>query len=914
MLLGILFTPGACIFNLLFSKNTIHKRLGVESFLIKITIYPILSLIYLGIITFSLASFGLTNSSIYFLFLICSCIILFFLFIYSQKIRGNKPKIQLIQIKISRNTSLILFMGVGIIIISIGIIQFHPYLITGDIWKSISPAFLIGTGKFQSCEIYAKYWGSLSYGLSIMFGIPAINSNVLLLPFLYLSITSIYLFTKSFLNHPNEKVCVLSAILIVMLLNPRRLVFRFGFNTFSLILLFLSLTLFFVVVKTKNFKYQDKKYREDIPILILSSLLIVQSFMTYFLFTLMAFIIIFLYSFFSTNFKYYLKNLLLFYGFFLLILFIIDLISGFFYSFYCFQFLTFFSNIPFNFRFIELYSLRIGLTALLFYTIFLSFFIVLFLLYKFSNHIAIYITKVNLLMKDKLKKSYKNLFRFLTILIFLCLFLASFDPTFGIRFLYDGGASPQNPFLIFYLSNLFGTIGFIGILGLFLSYFCFRENKNLFGFLFSLSIIIILLATSLIFLRWVEYPNQLVANIPENNMLYWFSRSWYFSMIPLSIFASIGIIKLTKKIKSSFWFKIQKLDRIKNKTHMDIKRIISVPLIAVIIFLSLSTSITNAFYWVNYFAVTHDEAQIMGWTSKNIPQDSQILMGPSLWSLKDRLERDLFLYKTYSFNSEMSDSISNYTLSEEDLYKWRINSSANGEVKLLYEYDGYRNVIFLEDLNELKDTMIFKEFIKPQTNGTLSFNLKMNYETNFVDPGLFLKILGDSFSEGIDLYLNYNNLYYYNDSSNQYESLEINYDVNGWNHYDIHFNSNLGSWNISINGLKLNNSRGNSQFKFIGAPINLTRIIISTENEGKNYAGYFSQFNFSWNENISEVNNYERILLNDITKFIYNLNSKDINYLIMSKNYIKLYQELIDYFYRLVLYDYGNLIIYKSIK
>ena len=75
-------------------------------------------------------------------------------------------------------------------------------------------------------------------------------------------------------------------------------------------------------------------------------------------------------------------------------------------------------------------------------------------------------------------------------------------------------------------------------------------------------------------------------------------------------------------------------------------------LVTLFIFLSFSTPITSVIYWDNYYVVTDEEAQIIGWTSKNIPRDSKILI--TKWQFKERLERDLYLYETYYFHEVMN--------------------------------------------------------------------------------------------------------------------------------------------------------------------------------------------------------------------------------------------------------------------
>lgn len=303
----------------------------------------------------------------------------------------------------------------------------------GDRWRAISSASLIGSGDFGSShKTYTKYWGCVSFGLSVLCGIPYINTNVLLFPFLYLSITSIYLLTKILLKNMNEKFCVLSSIFIVVMFDPIKLIFQFSFHSFAFFTLFISLTLFLLVIKSDNSGKRSKLTTENIIILVLSSLFLVQSLMTYILPALMGLVIIFLYCLFSTNFKRYLKVLLIFYFIFIIILIILDLIASNFFSFWSLQFLSGFSGILFNFMSVRPYSLRITFTSLLFYTFLLSSFFLLFFVYRFSSRLSIIINKIKLKTNFILEKKHIYLFVFIFTLFLIFILITNLD----LRFLF----------------------------------------------------------------------------------------------------------------------------------------------------------------------------------------------------------------------------------------------------------------------------------------------------------------------------------------------------------------------------------------------------------------------------------------------------------------------------------------------
>ena len=644
-LIGALFLPGSCIFNLFFSKTTIYERLNIESFILKITIYPIISLAFLGFVTLTLDFIGFTQDFILF-FLFFSIIFLFYLDVFFQKKRGDQLKSITNKITISRNTFLILLIGLGIVIIALGIfLSSHQYILAGDRWRGISSASLIGTGEFgKSQHTYAKYWGCVSFGLSKLCGIPYINTNTLLFPFLYLSITSIYILTKALLNKHDEKLCVLSSFFITLLFFPVLLIFQFSYHTFAFYTLFLSLTLFFIIIKSDNIENNKPKTIEKILFLALSAFFLVQSFILYFIPALMGFLTIFIYILFSSRIKHYFRLFLIFYAFFISFLTIFDLIALNFFSFWCFQALTAFTGIPFNFYYVTPFSLRIILTSLLFYSILLSSFLILyFIIYRFIDYLSGLILRLKMKIKFIIgkKKHLYALFAFFCLFFSFYLLIANLDLNTLIFFLRYPEINLS--FLSFYLTLILSSIGFLGIFGLYLLYFAFKESKNQILFLLSWIALVIIIASSLIFIRWIQYPNSIVATIPENYlyyMIYWFSRTWYYSLIPISIISSIGVIRLILKLRSNRWFNL--------KYHKFIKSSISFFIISFLIVVSLSNPITTIIFWDNYYTTTNEDAQIIGWTSKNIPIGSKILI--TTWQFRGE---DLYLFETYYLQSEM---------------------------------------------------------------------------------------------------------------------------------------------------------------------------------------------------------------------------------------------------------------------
>ncbi|KKN12515.1 hypothetical protein LCGC14_1015660 [marine sediment metagenome] len=917
LIVGSLYIPGACIFNLALPKSTIHKRLHVEPLLVKLTIYPLISLTYLGSLTLILDFFGFTRVLI-FIFLFLSFVILLGLDILFHKKREGLLKSLITRIQISKYVFLLLFIGIGIIIIALGtILSFHPYILSGDRWRGIASSSFTGildSNPFLIGKVYSAYWGVVSLSLSILSGLPSINANILLFILLYLSITTIYFLIKALLNEIGEKICVLASILGGILFNSYLIIFQFSYQTFSFYSLFISLTLFLIVIKSDHLESRKKLTTENKVLLSLSAIFLIQSFFTYFFPALIGIIFIFLYSLFSDNFKRYTKYLLVFYLFFVIFFIFFNTMTYNFYGFRSIIFLSDFSGINFYFSEISSVFLRYFLVSLLFYSLLLSLLIILIYIHKNRTKISTIIKKAKMKIKMLPKKKYKILYFFMLFLFVIFLLIAVININVLGKFLNLNSVDQESSFFIYYIDLLLGTVGFTGILGILLSYFCYKENKILFFLLLIWIMIIILFASLLLYFRWIQYPTYLVSEIPVNeykNMIHWYTRLFYYVEIPLSIFASIGLIRLIQKylvlLKNYH-------GRFKINAYKSIHKITLLPLISLLIFPILANPIKRIIFWDNYDRSISDEyAQIFGWTSKNVPYNSPILVYPSNPFFK--FETDLYLYKTYYLSNIMSTVLSNYEPYDKDLYKWHINNTNNGNVKLFYEEDNRTNVMVMQDKTSYGNISIYKDFRGAQTNGTLSFNLKMDITSENNDGVILVRIYGENNSEGIDFYLNDSYHYYYNDTNDNYEKTNITYGINDWNYYEISFicNQNSSYWNISMNGFQMkNNITEESQFGLKGQPINLSRIQIYNTFKNPDFLILFDDFNFSWEPPL-ENEYYERILLNDMTKLIYYLNSSKICYFVRDREYSYQDRELIDYFYRITLYEYGSCVIYKSI-
>ena len=317
-LIGIAFLPGSAIYNIILPKDTLHQRFNVKPFLLKITLYPILSFTFLELYTFILNLLGLFREYfIYFLFL--AIVILFIIDILVQKHRKiNYFKMYLINIKISKFSFLTLLISFGVVIIAMGINISSKYSIPGDNWRAIGYALNIGGSDWAQFYTTGAYWGYLSFSLSILSGIPYVNINAMLFPFLYLSVISTYLFMKAILHNLKEIYSVLSTILVISFselfffnfnsnLGQGSIpwvtfdsLFFFRYKSFAFVLFLISMALFIITAKTSENLEKKPIYRmKNFIYIILGSFFLVQCSIHYFLPIIPGISLIFIYCFFS---------------------------------------------------------------------------------------------------------------------------------------------------------------------------------------------------------------------------------------------------------------------------------------------------------------------------------------------------------------------------------------------------------------------------------------------------------------------------------------------------------------------------------------------------------------------------------------------------------------------------------------
>ena len=920
-LIGCLFLPGANLFKIFFPKNTLHERFKVEPFIIKITLYPLLSLIFLGLSVLILDQIGFLRESItIILFLLIFG--LFFSDFIIQKLRNNKIEMYITEINISKYTFMILVIAFAVILISLGIGINAKYLVPGDSWRGISSAIYIGTSDpspINSRYYYAIFWGFISFGLSILSGLPYINTNVMLTPFCYLSVFSIYLFIKAILYDYKEKYSVLASILIITFssltyttglgvenTSPliQDFVFFFRFKSYALFLLFSSLALFFIISKTNkpsSFKTKHRLKTEDFKIIILGALFLIYSSIIYFLPLLAGFFLIFLYCLFSDKKKH---NFRIFFHFiFFLFLFFIffDVLTNFFLSDHLLiQINRFFIiapnlvDIPKNIRGF-LINFILG-TIIIFYIIFQILYIKYYNPKKESKH------RKNLPQKKFLKSKIRSRIKinpkiiFISFLIIFSLFLIIEIHNIILDKFFSDYNLGEKDFFAFYINLIFVNIGFIGILAIYLSYFCFKTNKKTFYVLISWILTSLILASLLIFKTYfIDYPFTIPQDISSRDyhmMTYWFSRVWYYSIPAFSVISSIGLIFLMKKRKKIYLIKKRIL-----------RKIFDLSSISILISLSFSSFILGGMYWActyksGYSGFSDSEAQIVGWISENLPKNSKILID----SHNMRYIRKITEMSTFFIWEEINNILDKLKLDID----YELDNLCN--LSILDDYNGEKNVLKLEDNNQTGRIFMLFNFKNAPQYGRIAFLMK----TTNSSKSSFITLNNDA----ITIEIRENGLYYHN-NTNAFKITNIENDY--WYYIKIYFTStnntyknlNQFQWKIIINGT------GHGPYDFGNNNTEINYLKFYTSFEDSNWTMYFNNMKFSWISGITDIKKYifKHLLIIDDLKsknFTYYIHFDDININSKIKEKIDVEKEIIEGFYNNLLYRYKNISLYAS--
>lgn len=897
-LIGCSFIPGSCFYNIITSKDSLPERFDIEPFIIKITIYPLLSFILLGFLTFILDFFGLI-SNFYSISLLVFIIILFFLEIYIQKHR-KKIKVQFKRgkIRISRPTFLILFLSLGIIIIATGIYVSSIYLIPGDNWRGIKYAYYIGQPNTNSYTKfyggYTMYWGYISYSLGSLCGLPFININALLFPFLYLFATSVYLFTKALLREYNKIYSILSTFTIVTfsglfyIFNSRLAInskliavglFEFSYHSFAFFCLFLSLSLFVIFMKSnvKNKKVHSLKQEKNI-ISFLIALFLFHSYIIYFLPFIAGFLFILIYSIMYAKKKDTFRILLRIWLIFIILFVSLDIISTFYFSYIPLNYLYYFFNIP---RFDISNKNVLIYNALLIYTIFICSYILLYLIFKLRFKVS----------SSRISKKINIKNKYITPMI-----LSFFTILLGIEIIFNLIFSIEKNFFLFCLDILFLNIGIIGIFGIYFSYQTFKLNKKLFFLLLLWFFFIFGIASLLLFRNWIKFFPMSPTNIPIESyyyMMYWFTRNWYISSIPLAIFFSIGLIKLINYFRWQASFKY----RSKN-----LKLMLSLMLISSFVIFALSNTFTSGIYWSDKYDanntkplyISNEEAQIMGWVSDNIPPNSDILIDRYL--LYHLI--DIAFCPTYFIWNELKEAEENYNgwYSEYD-------TPPNCNLELMENLDGKNKILSLYDNNPDGNVKVEIFLNSNFTTGSIEFYSRYSDESKYT----YLVGKNNDGTIGFHIGANDEGFGYYNGTDWNYIYA---YQSNIWFHHKLNFYYNEGSIGVFewyINGILISD---NCTFQSDSKFLNYIELGTGWTDSGGFYF-WIDSFNITTTSILENLENEILTISSDIA--INHFKSKDIKIFIVNRWNLLTYNKLIERYFNRSLYQYGNLLIYKSV-
>ena len=900
LLFSILYLPGSNLYNLFF-KNRDLNTFKDNSFIFKLTIYPFLSLTFIGSITFIFDRIGLAGK---FYPILLFLLIFFFTIIdlFLNRHQFNlKRLIKNYKITLKRYSINFFLLIIAVILISSGIYITNGFFLEGDTYESISYASFIGDLDGSIIPYtYNLYWGYIAYGLSSYCGFPYVNLNVFLFPLLFSFITSIFFFLRALFSKFNNKDIILIISIIIISSNAifffnsisiraRDLVsslifdlmFNFRYKGFSIFLTIFALSLF-IKLDTVQEKNRNTKIKYNYYILI--AWFLIQSYLLYFISIIFAGIFIFIYSFYYKN--HYKTKSTFKTTFFIVIFFILfDLISGFFFSWTPTSFITIF-----------LETLKPDKNKFLVYNALFVYIILMILLW------IIHYTRNNYNLKIKKRKIIKKIILlspiFIIISISIELFMTILFP-FQFNNILKGNFMNFIDFLLYYNHKFFFNLGTIGLLGLFFSYFIYkRGRKRLSYFLISWFILIFLLSSALFYIACFEgfiYNKSFISDDTFTLINIWFDRFWIISIFPLSISTTIGIIELLNFLKK---IKIK-------KTYQIIIKKFFLP--TFLISLSLSNTILACSYWSSIeYNIDNNEAQIIGWVESNIPKYSNILV--DRFAFLNRLDKIAFC-NPLLIHQELEEALEG--ISYED------DSDNYCDIEVIEDLNYSHFVLKLRDMNDNGSFKNILRFSKSFNYGNISFGIKSDNFSNHIY--IYFQNSYDEIS--FSLIIKENSLYCYNYSD---YVLLTNLNNNENNIIKISFNLNQSVISKPEEGfyeIKCQKSNETISKTLLINPniTNIEKIFISSRKEEKNFYYLIDYFVLD-SENITYYD-----LFYPVDMVIEYLISNSIFYYIKSESetyasnkaknlipYFNITDKLLLNYYINKDYEYGDLTFYST--
>ncbi len=903
LLLGCLYIPGSSLYNLFLSKIDIPSKLNVEPFLIKITFYPLLSLSLIGTSTLIFEKLGLQRD--YFTYPLFSIIlILYFIEYFLRKRSSVSTKFKkILNLNISKSTIVVLFLCLSVIIIGLGFFIVAPYGLREDPHRGIMYAQLVGLKDTPSYGVYCIFWGYISFGLSELSGLPAINVNAILFPLLYLFISSLYIFYKALMNkNIHTRTAIFALLLFVTfsefsnfidseteLINITYLfidtLFMLTFKGIAFFSFSVSITLFTLLFKTqeeRDSKFNPKQIdsihsknerNAEIILIFAGSWFLIQSFLLYIFPVLIAFIFMIIYSIFSSkkekNFNFTSYSVVSF----ILIFTLFDILSNFFYSNTIQGILaTFFGNLyPFT------YSDNIK--TIFFY----SFLLILVIIWLGTSKLYVKISKHLFRVSEK-----KRDYRFI-IIVLMIIFIGFFILEIILNLMF----TKRRLYLFTYsLHLIFVNLGFLGIMVFLFMPLIFKHEEKLFSILFSWFIIIFLIS-SVLLVKWIVRPYPYLTMFSDFFIIeYWFSRYSFYSIIPLSILGAILIVNL-QKIK----FRIKMSKKVKN--------IFQYLIISTLIIFLVSNNIQSAIDKYNTKQLNDNEAKMIGWISDNIPFKESILVDNSIYYT---YVRDFLFNKRARLDLEVDNILNNYE------FLTVMNEKDHNCSIMLYEKLGENvNVLEFQDNNNSGKVSSSVAFEQSYQSGWISFDYMTSNSTKNFNINLYAALYAQV---AIQLSISSKELRYFNGTN--YQKI-ANIDKNKWYSFKIFFEtSDLNNYNLTKYQWKvLINGTDYGVYPFLNSIPNIFLFQISTSNSDYNWSNFLTNFHFSWN--VPSIFEYNIIKYPLIIKELRKMN---INYFILSekdslikqriKEDIDIQNELIPHFYNRSIFHQNGITIYST--
>ena len=907
-LIGIAFVPGSCIYFILFPEDPLHQKFDVEPFFIKIIIYPVISFSFLGFITLILDAIGI--SRIHFpLLLLISILSLFLITIGISKHRDKPIKLlKPIHISISKYTAFILFLGFSVIIVAFGLHTHTLYLQENDGYRVIRDSAFIATDLGDLYKSYGIYWAYISFGLHSLTGIPIININAMLFPFLYLFVCALYLLFKSFLQSKHTIYALLATIFAITFsslfylfqdIPPHERIsffifdglFNFRYKSFSLILFLVSVSIFMISLKNHSNNQSNQSNNEKtILLVLLYSFFLFQSFIIYYI-PAVCFIILFFCVFLISKHKLvFFRTMIVLFVSFLFYLLIFDLCYDFYFSLTVINLLRYFQGF-----FIDLILIILNLpypfNQFLFYLSFISIILSISGVYWLYNKYYYKIKRIKPIFAFNKKKLYYLAMGVILLLLILELMLNI------IRTLRSLSS------FTFFLDLIFFNIGIIGIIALLSLKQVYKVNKEMMYILILWFLAIFSLALLGFMINVISYPNLTPLEWPEGMyhrwITYWFQRFWYYSIIPLSLFASVGVVYFIRDFKG--------IKLIKWRLRPN-NRYITLIICSFLVFFSLSNTILSGVAFQNQRSniLNSEEAQITGWVSENVPPNSSLLV--------DRRQLDKYLGLISATRTALMSNEDILDSANYKNYNYRASKFLNESCNLEYYNDFNLDsaIIEMNDNNSTGQVLIELvinlgidygsfTFLLKTSNSSKNWGLNASQLTNL---NAFSLLMNNSQLFG----LNKSSYYYITDiETNEWYNITINFECTNSSYLGLAKHK----WSLTLNSSEY------GPFCFSGDYTHLDQVKFFTSILDANWSVSLSQFNFSRDPEFK----LEFLLFKNACLFEY-LVTLNYQYLILSsiptthrlelEQYIDVENELVCKLYKSQLYSYKTLTIYGA--